>query len=58
MRIVPGGATADVKLTIVRPVEGSRAETAITMFHDEWIGAADNWHLKSRKQMGPTKTSR
>jgi hypothetical protein len=28
----------------------------MTVFHDDWVGSDEHWKLKSRQQVGQTKT--
>jgi ketosteroid isomerase-like protein len=66
LSLVQGGATAVVTLTITRTVVDDEGKygpkgrphvlSDITVFRDEWIGSSEHWKLKSRQQVGQTKT--
>ena len=63
---VPGGVTALVTVAAVRTIVDTEGRygvrgathtlTEVTRFDDSWVRAGDSWKMKSREQLGPTKT--
>ena len=66
LSLVADGAIALITLTTARTIVDGTGRygrkgaphtiTTVTLFRDEWVGADDQWRLKSRAQIGPSRT--
>jgi hypothetical protein len=66
LSFVPGGASVVVTQTTAQtvvddagkygPKGRSHVLSAVSVFRDDWVGAEGQWKLKSRQQVGQTKT--